>query len=234
MLSAMPSRFLKSIYRALLSSFLGLASPVAQAQPAVDWFEDDAEARARAVNEGELVFLEKAPAGRVLRTRNRLVLSPQSLAGGWVRLEQCQENLDPVPAMEIVYLYDAMRRLRIDSLRGMERAWVEDGSIQMAGVREGAAICVSADVRILHPGGDGRYELRSGPFHRRFLDGYYPLHLDYRVTWPPGHLALESVEPRKQPGLAVEQGPGALHIDALFEGRLAIRLLFRALKGEGP
>lgn len=230
----MPSRFLQSFYRVLSWSFLVLACPVAQPQQASEWFEDDAEVRARAVNEGELVFLEKARAGRVLRTVNRLAVLPQSLADGWVRLEQCQENLDPVPSMEIVYRYDDMRRLRIDSFRGMERAWVEDRTIQMANVGEGAAICVSADVRILHAAGDGRYVLRSGPFHRRFLDGYYPLHLDYRVAWPAGRLVLESVEPAEQPGLAVEQAPGTLHIDTLFEGRLTIRLLFHASKTARP
>ena len=212
-----------------------LACPAASAQQNEDWFEDDAETRARAVNEGHLVFLGETPAGCVLQTRNRLMISPRSLADGWVRLEQCQENLDPVPAMEIVYRYDAMRGLRIDSFRGMERAWVEDGGVQMVNVGHGAAICVSAGVRILRALGGGRYELRSGPFHRRFLDGYYPLHLDYRVTWPAERLVLETVEPLAQPGLAVDESAGALHLDALFEGRLTVRLVLRAPgAGEPP
>ena len=219
--------------RRLLLACLVLACPAAPAQQSEDWFDDDAETRARAVNEGDLVFVGATPAGRVLRTRNRLLISPQSLDDGWVGLEQCQENLDPVPALEVVYRYDAMRDLRIDSFQGMEHTWVEDGSVQMVDVGEGAAICMSAEVRILRALGDGRYELRSGPFHRRFLDGYYPLHLDYRVTWPAERLVLESVEPSAQPELAIAESAGALHLDALFEGRLTVRLVLRLSSQRG-
>jgi len=188
------------------------------------WFENDAEQQALAVNEGELEFLVEAPAGRILQTRNWLTLTADSLADGWVHLEQCQRNLDPVPALEVVYRYHAMRDLRIESYHGMERAWVEDGSVQMVNLAAGAGLCISAGVQLLHPAGAGRYEIRSGPFHRRFLDGYYPLRLDYRLSYPAGLLRVEAVQPAVQPGFSVVQQPGELQIDALFEGRLTIRI----------
>jgi len=207
-----------------LLACLPLLCGAVTAEEEAAWFEDDSERRALAVNEGELEFLAVAPAGRILQTRNRLTLTADSLADGWVRLDQCQGNLDPVPALEIVYRYHAMRDLRIESFHGLERAWVEDGSVQMVNLGEGAGLCISASVQVLHPAGAGRYEIRSGPFHRRFLDGYYPLQLDYRVSYPAGLLRVESVQPASQPGFSVLQQPGELKIHALFAGRLTIRV----------
>ncbi|MGD8630975.1 MAG: hypothetical protein PVG72_09655, partial [Gammaproteobacteria bacterium] len=204
----------------------------ATAEEAEAWFESDAERQALAVNEGELEFLLTAPAQRILQTRNRLTLTADSLASGWVRLDQCQSNLDPVPALEIVYGYRQMRKLHIESFHAMERAWVEDDSVQMLNLLAGAELCISAEVQVLQPAGTGRYEIRSGPFHRRFLDGYYPLQLDYRVIYPADLLQVEAVQPGVQPGFAVVRQPGELKIDALFAGRLTIRVMLRARQAE--
>jgi hypothetical protein len=216
----------------MLLACLPLACGAMTAEEAAAWFEDDSERRALAVNEGKLEFLAAAPAGRILQTRNRLTLTADSLADGWVRLDQCQENLDPVPALEIVYGYRKMRKLRIESFHAMERAWVEDGSVQMLGLLEGAKLCISAEVLVLQPAGEGRYEIRSGPFHRRFLDGYYPMQLDYSVIYPAGLLRVEAVQPGMQPGFAVTRQPGELQIDTLFEGRLTIRVMLRTRQAE--
>ena len=82
---------------------------------------------------------------------------------------------------------------------------------------------------MLKPDGAGGYRLQSGPFHRRFLDGYYPLALDYRVEWPAGRLALLSVAPAAQAGICeCKRGRAVLHIDTLFEGRLTIELQFES------
>ncbi len=213
----------------MLLACLPLLCGAATAKDEAAWFESDAERRALAVNEGDLEFLAAAPVGRrILQTRNRLTLTADSLADGWVHLDQCQDNLDPVSSLEIVYGYHAMRDLHIASFQGMERAWVEDASVQMANLGEGAALCITAEVQVLQPTGAGRYEIRSGPFHRRFLDGYYPLRLDYRVSYPAGLLRVEAVQPAVQPGFTVVQQPGELKIDALFEGRLTIRVGLRA------
>ncbi|HYQ71571.1 MAG TPA: hypothetical protein VET88_06550 [Gammaproteobacteria bacterium] len=197
------------------------------AEDADAWFASDAEHETIAINEGELAFLTAMPESRTLQTDNRLTLTADSLADGWVQLDQCQGNLDPVPALEIVYGYQTIRDLRITSFHGMERAWVEDGSVQMVNLGEGAGLCVSAGVRVLRPAGAGRYELRSGPFHRRFLDGYYPLQLEYRLRYPADLLQVEVVQPEAQPGFTVVRQPGELKIDALFEGRLTIRVGLR-------
>lgn len=194
------------------------------------WFEDDWEERLRAVNEGELEFLETPPDRRALTTKNRLELTPQSLTSGWVVLAQCQLDLDPLPAVEIVYRYEGMRGLRIASSRGIGSAWVEGNTVQLADVSPGAEICIRAEVRILTATPDGGFEIRSGPFHRRFLDGYYPVHLEYIVAYPADLLMIESVTPSPQPGLSVSRRPGIFSIDVWFEGKLTLVLRLRDIK----
>jgi hypothetical protein len=194
-----------------------------------DWEALEAQHGARDINEGELVFLTSKPQGRILQTGNYLTITPDSLNSGWVQLEQCQSNLDPIEAVEVVYRYHGMRNLRVISSRAMASAWVEGSSVQMTGVQPGGEVCISAEVHVLHADGEGGYSLQSGPFHRRFLDGYYPLQLDYRIRWPRGKLEVAGVSPAAQPGFSVLKDPAELAIDALFEGMLLIDVKFSVL-----
>lgn len=192
------------------------------------WLDAGPVVDTASVNEGELVFLTGTPARRVLQTTNHLTVTPDSLASGWVTLEQCQGNLDPVPAVEIVYRYHGLRGLRITASTGVTNAVVTGNTVQLTDVRPGGEVCIAAEVRVLMPDGAGGYRLQSGPFHRRFLDGYYPLHLEYRIGWPAGRLRLAAVTPAPQPGFTLATGPDFLHIDTLFEGMLTIALQFTA------
>lgn len=204
-----------------------LAFSVGAVETPSAWLESDAELQGLAVNEGALVFLTEQPERRVLHTRNWLMIGAGSLASGWVELRQCQGNLDPVDRVEIVYRYQAMRKLRVISAEGIGSARIVDGAVQMTQVRADAELCVAAEVQVLRPVGEGRFVLQSGPFHRRFLDGYYPVRLDYRVAFPPGLLILETIQPPGQPGFDVETDAQGVQVDALFEGRLTIWLVLR-------
>jgi hypothetical protein len=204
----------------------GALAQATDAEP--DWEALEAEHGTREVNEGELEFLTDKPQRRVLQTSNYLTITEDSLASGWVRLDQCQSNLDPVDAVEVVYRYQGMRNLRVVSSKDMAGAQVEGSSVQMRGVQQGGEVCISAEVHVLHADGQGGYSLQSGPFHRRFLDGYYPLHLDYRIGWPRGKLEVVNVSPAAQPGFSVVQTSAELAIDTLFAGRLVIEVNFSA------
>ncbi|MEN8207102.1 MAG: hypothetical protein ABFS24_13990 [Pseudomonadota bacterium] len=188
--------------------------------------EQDDDTGALSVNEGTLDFLQDPQDRRVLQTRNWFTITPESLRTGWVELHQCQGNLDPVPAVEIVYRYHVLRNLRVISARGIASARVEQNTVQMEQVQEGGKVCIEAEVQVLKPDGETAYTLQSGPFHRRFLDGYYPVRLDYRIHWPADRLQLESVHPEIQPGFSLREQPGELAIDTLFEGRLTIDVRF--------
>jgi hypothetical protein len=217
-------------YLHLVAALFMVCQVVAANDDPEAWLEQDDYASALLVNEGALDFLQGTQDRRVLQTRNWLTITPESLHNGWVGLSQCQSNLDPVSAVEVVYRYHRLRNLRVISTRGIERAWVEQNTVQMEQVQESGEICIEAEVQVLKPDGESIYTLQSGPFHRRFLDGYYPIRLDYRIRWPNDRLQLESVHPAMQPGFSVREQPDGLIIDALFEGRLTIKVRFNAQK----
>jgi len=193
------------------------------------WFNDDSisdEERALAVNEGELEFLAKQPEQAVHYSQNILTISKDSLRSGWVGLKQCHVNLDAVAALQIVYRYKRMRHLMVESFEGIERSWIEANSVQLEGIQRGAKLCIRADVGILYSDKDGSAVLRNGPFHRKFLDGYYPMHVSLEIKYPADLLRYENISPMMQPGLSVTQGKNSLHVDAWFEGELRTEVSF--------
>lgn len=212
----------------LIVVLLLMCVTAAASDDAEAWFEANDDGSTLQVNEGDLVFLRDAQDRRVLQTRNWLTITPMSLQHGWVELQQCQGNLDPVAAVEVVYRYHGLRNLRVASSRGIGHTRVVENSVQMQQVQEGGEVCIEAEVQVLKPGEQSTYLLQSGPFHRRFLDGYYPVHLDYRLRWPADRLRLQSVLPQIQEGFSVSERPGELAIDTLFEGRLSIDIRFVA------
>lgn len=189
------------------------------------WWQDDFEERALAVNEGELEFLAEPPGQPVHHHDNRLTVTAASLEDGWVGLDQCHRNLDPVRRAEVVFGEGRIRGLEVVSSERIGRAWVEGASVQLEDVRKGARLCLRAESRALHPTGDGLV-LQNGPYMRRFLDGYYPMHVTIRVELPPA-VAVGRIEPPAQPGLRIEQEGRRLHLDAWFEGRLVTRIHLR-------
>ena len=190
------------------------------------------EARAREVNEGELVFLDRAPDPKAARMEKRLDLDRESLEDGWAPMHQCHHNLDPAPAVQIVYNAERTRDIRITDRAGVGVATVDGASVQMREIERGAHLCVSADVLAIRPHPDGvGYVVDNGPFMRRFLDGYYPMQVRLEVNWPPGMLALKESFPPAQPGLAIQASERGVTLDAHFEGRLESRL--HLVRGKG-
>ena len=183
--------------------------------------------RIAVVNEGDLVFLPQQPSNPVPYHGSRLVITQQSLADGWVLMEQCHERLDRVAEAQIVFNPGRTRELEVLSFHNMDTALVESNTIQLRGIREASKICARLETRALHAIGNQRFELRNGPFMRRFLDGYYPLQLSIRVEYP-SYLELVDHHPKNQPGYAMSSAPGLLAIEALFEGELRTRFGFVA------
>ncbi len=181
------------------------------------------------VNEGELHFLASPPESKPHHHRNHITLTPESLATGWVKLEQCHEHLDAVPSTQIVYSEERIRGLRILRSENMERAWVEDHSVQMRNIRRDALICIEAESRALLDDEPNGYVLLNGPYMRRFLDGYYPMRVTMTVSLGDSGLRFDSLTPAAQPGFSVHVGQDELGYDTWFEGRLitAIRFVLR-------
>lgn len=193
------------------------------------WFNDELltdEERALAVNEGVLEFLSKQPDKAVHFSQNILTISKDSLSTGWVNLVQCHVNLDAVAASQVVYRYKRMRNLVVDSFEKIGKAWVEGKSVQMEDVNKGAKLCIRADVGILYSHKDGSAVLVNGPFHRKFLDGYYPMHVSLEIKYPRALLKYKSISPNAQPGFSVTHSKNTLTVNAWFEGELRTEVRF--------
>lgn len=184
-------------------------------------------ASASAVNEGSLHFLTAPTARPPHHHQNHIRIEADSLASGWVRLKQCHDQLDAVPRAQVTFREGHVRDLRVDEVRGIDSAWVEGASVQLAGVQRGARLCLSADTRALRDRGNGFFVLQNGPYLRRFLDGYYPLLVNLQVVYPPALLDVVDVSPAPQPGLTVNDQAGSLQLEALFEGSLTTLIQFR-------
>ncbi|GMR08640.1 MAG: hypothetical protein BMS9Abin26_1647 [Gammaproteobacteria bacterium] len=191
------------------------------------WFNDESEQQASEVNEGDLVFLDKLPEKNVTHSSNRFSLSPTSLKDGWVTLNQCHQNLDAVSDAQVVYRYKQMRNLKVESSQGIDRSWVEGASVQMKGITKNASICISAEVHILYKNKDGTLSLRNGPYHRKFLDGYYPMRVTLDVMYPDELIELKKTSPVPGMGVKFSDKPGHARLDMIFEGKLMTEFRFK-------
>lgn len=202
------------------------------------WLADDAEEKARRVNEGEIHFLPKAPEDTNSHAiENHIEISTTSLTDQWVSFRQCHTHLDPVAQTQIVYRYKNMRNLRIEHAEGIAKTWVENQSIQMEDLQDGASICILAEAQIFKPvqvEGYNAFFISNGPYYRKFLDGYYPFHLRFTITYPADLLSVVGASPKPQAGVVVSQKPGYIHFDIWFEGELKIGILFQPIADTHP
>jgi hypothetical protein len=175
-----------------------------------------------------LRFLATPPDPLPHHHRKQLIVRPDSLKSGWVENRQCHERLDPVAAMEVVFGPGRVRKLRVTRAEHIAKAWVEGESVQLQGVEPGAVLCVESETRILEYDPSLRqYTLTSGPYLRRFLDGYFPLQLTFTLEYPAERFKLLDIQPAELRARA-QTPPGRVQIETLFEGRLDIVLRFAA------
>lgn len=191
------------------------------------WLNDESDNRIDEVNEGQLRFLTTTPAKPPLHSINKMFITGKSIEQGWVQLQQCYRNLAAVPHAEVVYRYKQMRNLKIVSYHNIDRARIFGQSVQLRNVRPAAELCIEADIRNFYQNSDGSFSLVNGPFHRRFLDGFYPYRVSLEIRFPGEHLSLEQTIPSSQAGFVVKQGKNLVKIDSLFEGILNTEIRFR-------
>ena len=216
------------LFALLVSAGIAAAQRATQ-QEMEDWFNAPPEPSAADVNEGELSFLSKPPTKLVHHHHNVLTISDQTVRNGWAELRQCHSNLDKVPATQIVFREDRIRDLRILSFSGIEAAWVEGGTVQLKQVGENAKICVGLKSKVLYKQPDGNLHIANGPFMRKFLDGYYPMHVSMEVIMKTKKLRFVDITPTIQNGFKVSVAAHLVTFDAWFEGRLTTLLRFRAI-----
>lgn len=186
------------------------------------WFEQD-EPDVSGVNEGELeLFTSPPPGGPFHHHQNQLTITGDSLRSGWVGLTQCHEHLDPVPLAEIAFRQGHVRNLAITRATGIGKAKVAEHSVQLEDISAQAKLCLSAELKLVTRLENGRHLLRSGPYMRRFLDGFYPMRVSLRILRSGYNGSVELIHPVPSQGLVVAREDDQLHIDALFAGRLLL------------
>ena len=187
----------------------------------------DWEQQAERVNEGELQLLSGPLAEKVHEHINHIRINPQSLQTGWVELQQCHHNLDVVPALQITFTEGRVRNLVISSQHNVGAAWVAGHTVQLQNIEPGSRLCLSAETLALRLA-ENKVWLVNGPYMRRFLDGFYPMHVQLRVDYPAKSLRYQNSSP-----VTFEiQQPGQLKLDVWFEGELRTRVGFTVLPGE--
>jgi len=228
---------MNSYGKILLAGLLLLAgSPAASQELSQEelerWFESDDPhppgQSAANVNEGSLVFLRHPPDKPVHHHHNKLVISELSLATGWVRLQQCHDNMDEFSRVQVLFKKGRIRDLTITRAKNIRESWVEGNSVQLRDVQAGAQLCVSAWTRALKGRDGGRFTMQNGPFMRKFLDGYYPMRVSMDIDYSGTGLQLVSVSPQKQRGFEVDERSEGIRVNAWFEGRLNTELMFRS------
>ena len=186
----------------------------------------DLEPDTDSVNEGELQFLSQPPEAPVHYHQNYIIITAESMVTGWIQLRQCHYHLDAVPSAQVVYNASHTRNLRIVSESRIDKAWVEGSTVQLSGIHQQAILCVDAETRAFWPDDKGGFVLRNGPYMRRFLDGYYPMHISLTIEYPGQLLRFRASQPEPQPGFRVQTSKNQLNIDSWFAGRLITELSF--------
>ncbi len=192
-----------------------------------DWPDDDTEWRTLQVNEGRLEFIAPVHDQSVLHSDTHLWISSDSKQTGWVQMQQCYRHLDAVSRTDVVYAYREMKNLQVTRGENIEQIRVGQNGVELEGVGKGAVLCVQADVQVLQRLPDKTYVIQNGPYHRRFLDGFYPYHVSLTVHYSKHEIQLRRVLPEEQDGFSVKQNKDGLSIDSWFKGNLRISLEFR-------
>ena len=220
----------------LLAVVLGVVgAPFLRAEPGEAelerWLESDEplppSVSTEHVNEGALRFLPEPPDKPVHHHAQRLEIRPSSLEDGWVRMRQCHRNLDRVPATEIVFREGRVRDLVVTKVRNIGQARVVGASVQLEDVAAYAEVCLAGWTRALQTLPGGAWQLVSGPYMRRFLDGYYPLRASLEVVHGGAGITPVSVDPDALPGWTVVREADRIRFDGWFEGRLEVVIRYR-------
>ena len=211
----------------LISMSLFFVSALIHASDQQDDLWGDIAPVVSGVNDETLVFLMEPPGKLVHHHQHWITANRTSLDDGWVTVSQCHHRLDPVALSQITFRKGRVRELEVLSSDRLGSVRVEEDSIQLEDVEKGASLCLKGELRLVTILDNGGYLLRSGPFMRRFLDGYYPLRVSLQLEYRDLELKLVAYTPSDQSGFQTNRMPGQFGFDAWFEGRLDLNLIFK-------
>lgn len=219
--------YLRSFLTILLLFVFSMVKAEPSAEELEKWFMSDDVTPSSQSSDSHLTFIASPKDKPALHSVNEITISPQSIKNGWINLMQCYQHLDPVPEMEVVYNYKAMRKLKIIKSKNIEQAYIKGQSVQLENVVKNAQLCITAEARIFYKNKDGSFKLLNGPFHRQFLDSYFPYHLTLKINYPSKLLKFINSKPKSQPGFIMKQSGNTLLVDSYFTGKLYTDIRFK-------
>ena len=189
------------------------------------WFNSDDELPTSKVNEGQLTFITTNSKKNTFGSVITLHIDQNSIDEGWTTLTQCYTNLDPVPRTAVVYRKNLIKDLKVISSKNIKSTKTSENKVFLNHVSKNASLCIGATARNFYQNEDKSFSLVNGPYHRKFLDGYFPYHLQLNIHYSPKLKFLFNI-PKQQPGFQVTQKSNTLSIDTVFEGRLKTEFRF--------
>lgn len=194
-----------------------------------EWFNNDKldMPEEATIQDEVLRFILNTNKKNIPVTEKTYRININSLKTGWVVIEQCYRNLDPVSQLEVVYEYQHMRKLKVTHQQLVGKLWIEGQTIQIENLSKGASICTKAEVKIFRHADKNTYLLLAGPFKRKFLDGYHPMHVKLNIQYPADRLILNEMFPEAAPGFNLTHNNGLIKIDTRFTGKLYLALSFK-------
>lgn len=189
------------------------------------WFHSDDELPVKKVNGGELTFLTTKAKKETFHSIINITVSQNSIDNGWTELTQCYSRLDPIYRTAVVYRKNLIKNLKVLSSKNIRLAKISKNKVILTDVTKGASLCIAANARNFYQNEDLSFSLVNGPYHRKFLDGYFPYHLNLNIHYDP-KLKFKYSLPKVQPGFEVKQKSNSLLINTLFEGRLKTEFRF--------
>lgn len=177
--------------------------------------------------DGELQFLVKPPKRAPHKHSAHITITNDSLKTGWVLNKQCHYNLTRVAALEVVFRKGGVRNLKISRADNIKKAWVEESTVQLVDIGKNAVLCISSETHSFKFDTlNGTYAWHGGPYMKRFLDGYFPMHLNLAVDYPHSKLTMLSMDPAALKSRAIKLN-GHMRLNTMFVGRLDVHLKFR-------
>ena len=189
------------------------------------WFNSDDIHPTRKVNDGQLTFLNTKVKKGTFRSDINITIDQNSIDNGWIILSQCYSNLDSIHRTAIVYRKNFIKNLTVLSSKNIKLAEVSGNKVLLQDVKKDASLCVTLNSRTFYQNDDLSFSLVIGPYHRKFLDGYFPYHLNLYIHYNP-KLKFKYSVPKSQPGFEIKRQSSSLLIDTLFEGRLKTEFRF--------
>ena len=217
------------IVSSLFLSPLILAKEYLSPEELEKWFNSDGELPTSKVNDGQLNFIKNTIKKNIFHSVINITVDQNSIDNGWTKLTQCYSNLDPISRTAVVYRENLIKNLNILSSNNIKHAEVSGHKVILTKVSKEASLCIGATARNFYQNEDKSFSLVNGPYHRKFLDGYYPYHLKLNIHYSP-KLKFSYGLPKQQSGFQIKHRSNALFIDTVFEGRLKTEFRFNLIE----